>query len=298
MNNFEKAHDVLSKFIDFDISLLTKEDLSDEEIFSIWEILAGLDSGNLRIAEKINNNEDDPRLNWKVNKIAKIAITLSFLLYSNKIINYKEPILKNQILDSEEIFFNEFTPYQAFFDKIPSKFEKWNEERFQKEQIRVVPQAYVRYSSFIAPKSILMPSFVNMGAYIDSGSMIDTWATIGSCAQIGKKCHISGGSGIGGVLEPINANPTIIEDECFIGARSEICEGVIVGKGSVISMGCFIGSSTKIIDRETGRIYKGFIPPYSVVVPGSYKVNDSENGLSTYCVLIIKKISEETRRKI
>lgn len=302
MENFSKAREVLSDFLKHDISILKKSDLSEEQIFSVWEILAGLDSGKIRIATKIkDSSSQSPKENWIIDQIAKIAINLSFILYDNKIINYQpiNPSLNNENDQHEYQFFK---PAQPFFDKIPSKFANWNEKKFLSSKIRIIPGAYVRYSSFIGEYSVLMPSFVNMGAFIGSGSMIDTWATVGSCAQIGNRCHISGGAGIGGVLEPIGANPTIIEDDCFIGARSEICEGVIVGKGSVIGMGCYIGSSTKIIDRETGEIFIGFIPPYSVVVPGSYKTktrNSSFEGeVSTYCVLIIKKIDEKTRSKV
>jgi 2,3,4,5-tetrahydropyridine-2-carboxylate N-succinyltransferase len=295
MESFKKAREVLSEFLSKNISELKKSDLSGEQIFSVWEILAGLDSGVIRIANKINNHKDDIKNNWVVDQIAKIAINLSFLLYENKIINNKVGAINPQNLEeSEEIF----KPAQPFFDKIPSKFENWNEKKFLESKIRVVPGAYVRYSSFIEKYSVLMPSFVNMGAFIDSGTMIDTWASVGSCAQIGKNCHISGGAGIGGVLEPIGASPTIIEDNCFIGARSEVCEGVIVGEGSVIGMGCFIGSSTKIIDRASCEIFSGFVPPYSVVVPGTYKNKEFSSDFGTYCVFIIKKIDEKTRNKV
>lgn len=296
MENFQKAREVLSEFLSKNISELKKSDLSGEQIFSIWEILAGLDSGVIRIANKINNSSDIKQ-NWNLDQIAKIAINLSFLLYENKITNNKVSVnfSKSHLEENESESFN---PSQPFFDKIPSKFDNWNEKKFSESKIRVVPGAYVRYSAFIEKYCVLMPSFVNMGAFIDSGTMIDTWATIGSCAQIGKNCHISGGTGIGGVLEPIGAHPTIIEDNCFIGARSEICEGVVVGEGSVIGMGCFIGSSTKIIDRASGEIFSGFIPPFSVVVPGTYKNKEFSSDFGTYCVLIIKKIDEKTRMKL
>jgi 2,3,4,5-tetrahydropyridine-2-carboxylate N-succinyltransferase len=181
-----------------------------------------------------------------------------------------------------------------WFDKIDQKFLYWSEDDFKNNKIRAVPGCFIRKSAYIAPNVILMPSFVNVGAFVDSGTMIDTWSTIGSCAQIGKNCHISGGVGIGGVLEPIQNNPVIIEDNCFIGARSEIAEGVIIGEGSVIGMGCYIASSTKIVNRNTKEITYGYIPPYSVVVPGNIKYDDN---LSTYCLLIIKNVDEKTRSK-
>jgi 2,3,4,5-tetrahydropyridine-2-carboxylate N-succinyltransferase len=183
------------------------------------------------------------------------------------------------------------------FDKIESKFAKWDEKDFEEAGFRVVPGALVRLGSHIGKQSVIMPSFVNIGAYIGSGTMIDTWATIGSCAYVGNNCHISGGAGIGGVLEPLQAKPVVIENNCFIGARSEIVEGVIVGKGSVISMGVFIGASTKIVDRKTGEITYGKVPPYSVVVPGS--LPDGKPGLpSLSCAVIIKQVDEKTREKV
>ncbi|MDR2609305.1 MAG: 2,3,4,5-tetrahydropyridine-2,6-dicarboxylate N-succinyltransferase, partial [Rickettsiales bacterium] len=179
-------------------------------------------------------------------------------------------------------------------DKINNKFDGWNEKRFCQSKIRAVPGCFVRQSAYIGTNVVLMPSFVNVGAYIDSGTMIDTWSTIGSCTQVGKNCHISGGVGIGGVLEPIQASPVVIEDNCFIGARSEIAEGVIIREGAVLGMGVFIGASTKIIDRETNKVLYGEVPPYSVVVPGSIP---SKNNISTYCAVIIKKVDEKTRSK-
>ena len=187
-----------------------------------------------------------------------------------------------------------------WWDKVPSKFSGWTEKEFSKAGFRAVPNCVVRRSAFIASGAVLMPSFINLGAYVGEGSMIDTWATIGSCAQIGKNCHISGGVGIGGVLEPLQADPVIIEDNCFIGARSEVAEGVIVQTGAVLSMGVFIGASTKIIDRETGEIYQGKVPAYSVVVPGSLPGKDLPNGSSgpsLYCAVIVKTVDEQTRSK-
>jgi len=191
----------------------------------------------------------------------------------------------------------------SWWDKVPSKFAGWKEQDFQQARFRTVPTAIVRRSAYIAPGVILMPSFVNLGAYVDSGTMVDTWATVGSCAQIGKNVHISGGVGIGGVLEPLQAGPVIIEDNCFIGARSEVAEGVIVGEGSVLSMGVFIGQSTKIVDRETGKIHMGRVPPYSVVVPGSLPpASESRGGAnaskpSLYCAVIVKTVDAQTRSK-
>jgi len=234
--------------------------------------LEKLDSGELRVCEK-NNNQ------WIVNQWVKKAILLSFKLNDNEIIK---------------------SSHATWFDKVPSKTAQWNHDDHIKAGFRYVPNAVVRKSAFIAKGVVLMPSFINLGAYVDEGSMIDTWATVGSCAQIGKNCHISGGAGIGGVLEPLQANPVIIEDNCFIGARSEVAEGVIVGEGSVLSMGVFIGASTKIIDRTSGEIYIGKVPPYSVVVPGSLpgkKLPDGSTGPSLYCTVIVKRVDEKTRSK-
>ncbi len=228
-----------------------------------------LDSGKIRVAEKKNDG-------WVVNQWIKKAILLSFRVNKMKISK---------------------GPYAAWFDKIEGKTHKWNEKRFIKEGFRYVPNGVVRKGAFIAKNVVLMPSFVNIGAYVDEGSMIDTWASVGSCAQVGKNCHISGGAGIGGVLEPMQANPTIIEDNCFVGARSEVVEGVIVGEGSVLSMGVFIGKSTKIVNRSTGEILFGKIPPYSVVVPGSLPSKSNPDGPALYCVVIIKQVDEKTRSK-
>ncbi len=230
-----------------------------------------LDSGIIRVCEKINNK-------WIVNQWIKKAILLSFRLNDNDIVK---------------------ASHATWFDKVESKTANWTRDDHLKAGFRYVPDAVVRKSAFIAKGVILMPSFVNLGAYVDEGTMIDTWATVGSCAQIGKNCHISGGAGIGGVLEPLQANPVIIEDNCFVGARSEVAEGVIIGEGAVLSMGVFIGASTKIVDRETGEIYMGKVPPYSVVVPGSLpsKKNNESLNPSLYCAVIVKKVDEKTRSK-
>ena len=201
---------------------------------------------------------------------------------------------------------NDMTPISGgpggahWYDKVRSKFEGWGENRFAEAGFRAVPSCVVRHSAYIAPGVILMPSFVNLGAYVDSGTMVDTWATVGSCAQIGKDCHISGGAGIGGVLEPIQAGPVIIEDNCFIGARSEVAEGVVVEQGSVLSMGVFIGASTKIVDRETGETFMGRVPAYSVVVPGTLPgkpLADGSPGPNLYVAVIVKRVDEKTRSK-
>ena len=190
--------------------------------------------------------------------------------------------------------------HAAWWDKVPSKFDNWDDKNFRAAGFRAVPGCVVRHSAYIAPGVVLMPSFVNLGAYVDAGTMIDTWATVGSCAQIGKNCHISGGVGIGGVLEPLQAGPVIVEDNCFIGARSEVAEGVIVREGAVLSMGVFIGASTRIVDRATGAVSQGEVPPYSVVVPGSLPGEARGNGKvapSLYCAVIVKRVDEKTRAK-
>ncbi len=234
-----------------------------------------LDRGAMRVAEKVDGH-------WRVNEWLKKAVLLSFRLYD------MEPIPGGPGRGT------------AWFDKVPSKFAGWDEGRFRQAGFRAVPNCIVRRSAFIASGVVLMPSFVNLGAYVDSGTMIDTWATVGSCAQIGKNCHISGGVGIGGVLEPLQASPVIIEDNCFIGARSEVAEGVVVETGAVLSMGVFIGASTKIVDRSTGRIYVGRVPAYSVVVPGSLPgkpLPDGSPGPSLYCTVIVKQVDAGTRAK-
>ncbi|QQR55734.1 MAG: 2,3,4,5-tetrahydropyridine-2,6-dicarboxylate N-succinyltransferase [Candidatus Melainabacteria bacterium] len=235
---------------------------------AINDVIERLDSGRLRVAEKVDGN-------WKVNEWVKKAVLLSFRVQDN----YVMP--------------GGFTSY---FDKVPSKFENFTEADFQKGGYRIVPPAAVRKGSYLAPDVIAMPSFVNIGAYVDSGTMIDAWATVGSCAQIGKNVHLSGGAGIGGVLEPLQASPTIIEDNCFIGARSEIVEGVVVEEGAVISMGVFIGQSTRIYDRETGEITYGRVPKGAVVVPGSIPTGDGK--CSLYCAVIVKKVDAQTRAKV
>ena len=266
----------LSKIIDnafenrAEINLATYGEIRD----AVNETLSLLDSGKIRICEKKNDV-------WQVNQWIKKAILLSFRLNDNA-------LSKGHTISGETL---------SYFDKVPLKFTSWEDAEFRKAGFRVVPGAVVRYSAYIAKNVVLLPSFVNLGAYIDEGTMIDTWATVGSCAQIGKNCHISGGAGIGGVLEPLQANPVIIEDDCFIGARSEIAEGVIVEKGSVISMGVYIGSSTKIIDRETGEIFYGRVPAYSVVVPGNIASSKGDKNVSLYAAVIVKKVDEKTRSK-
>ncbi len=235
---------------------------------TINTIVNQLDSGQLRVAEKIDGT-------WHVHQWIKKAILLSFKLYDNQVVN---------------------TNLCQFYDKLPMKFSGLTEGDFAQMGVRVVPHAIARKGSFIGKDTILMPSYVNIGAYIDSGAMIDTWATVGSCAQIGKNVHLSGGAGIGGVLEPLQANPTIIEDNCFIGARAEIVEGVIVEEGSVISMGVYIGQSTKIYNRQTGEISYGRIPKGSVVVSGNLPANDGTHSL--YCAVIVKQVDEKTRKKV
>ena len=240
---------------------------------NIENVLNLLDEGKLRVCEKIEND-------WHVNQWLKKATLLSFRIQDMEIIT-GGPSIKDGST--------------AWWDKVPSKFQDWKSENFQSAGFRAVPNCVVRRSAFIAKSAVLMPCFVNLGAYVDEGTMVDTWATVGSCAQVGKNCHISGGAGIGGVLEPLQANPVIIEDNCFIGARSEVAEGVIVGEGSVLSMGVFIGASTKIYNRETKEIYMGKVPPYSVVVPGS--LPSSKGDASLYCVVIVKTVDEKTRSK-
>tara|TARA_B110000090_G_scaffold104411_1_gene117244 strand:+ start:90 stop:974 length:885 start_codon:yes stop_codon:yes gene_type:complete len=239
-----------------------------------------LDKGELRVAEPYGNSQ------WKVNQWLKKAVLLSFKVNDMNIITGGPQSLNNSPAN--------------WWDKIPSKFSGWNKEEFKSAGFRAVPGCVVRHSAYISPSVVLMPSFVNIGAYVDSGSMIDTWATVGSCAQIGKNVHISGGAGIGGVLEPIQAGPVIIEDNCFIGARSEVAEGVVIETGAVLSMGVFIGASTKIIDRNTGEIFIGRVPAYSVVVPGSLPgkpLPDGSQGPSLYCAVIVKKVDAQTRSK-
>lgn len=256
------------------ISLNTTGEVRD----SVAIVLNHIDEGKLRVAEKKTNG-------WQVNEWVKKAILLSFRLNPMQLMN-GGPAQNDESCN--------------WYDKVPSKFLGWSESDFKNAGFRAVPGCFVRNGSYIAPDVVLMPSFVNLGAYVDKGTMVDTWATIGSCAQIGKNCHISGGAGIGGVLEPLQANPVIIEDNCFIGARSEIAEGVIVEEGSVISMGVYIGASTKIIDRETGKIYYGRVPSYSVVVPGNIPGKQRDDGQispSLYAAVIVKRVDEKTRSK-
>ncbi|MEA2976973.1 MAG: 2,3,4,5-tetrahydropyridine-2,6-dicarboxylate N-succinyltransferase [Alphaproteobacteria bacterium] len=265
-------HTDLAKTIDaaFDqrdsIGIATKGAVRD----AVEAALDLLDRGEARVAEK------QPDGTWRVNQWLKKAVLLSFRLNDMSVIPGGPG-------------------GAAWWDKVPSKFEGWGENRFREAGFRAVPGAVVRRSAYIAPGAVLMPSFVNLGAYVDSGSMIDTWATVGSCAQIGKNCHISGGAGIGGVLEPVQAGPVVIEDNCFVGARSEVAEGVIVRTGSVLSMGVFIGASTKIVDRDSGQILQGEVPPYSVVVPGTLPGKNGGPGL--YCAVIVKRVDEKTRSK-
>ncbi len=246
---------------------------------AVDEVLGLLDAGTLRVAERSPTGEGPGA--WHVNQWLKKAVLLAFRL-------------------------NDMAPIpggpggSTWWDKVPSKFEGWGSTEFGAAGFRAVPNCIVRRSAFIAPNVVLMPSFVNLGAYVDSGTMVDTWSTVGSCAQIGKNVHLSGGVGIGGVLEPLQANPTIIEDDCFIGARSEVVEGVVVGRGAVIAMGTFISASTKIIDRETGAVHVGHVPPYSVVVSGNLPGKPLPNGTpgpSLYCAVIVKTVDARTREK-
>jgi len=235
---------------------------------AVNQVIGLLDSGALRVAEKIDGQ-------WVTHQWLKKAVLLSFRINDNK------------VMDGAET---------RYYDKVPMKFADYDEARFQKEGFRVVPPATVRQGAFIARNTVLMPSYVNIGAYVGEGTMVDTWATVGSCAQIGKNVHLSGGVGIGGVLEPLQANPTIIEDNCFIGARSEVVEGVIVEEGSVISMGVYLGQSTRIYDRETGEIHYGRVPAGSVVVSGNLPSKDGSYSL--YCAVIVKKVDAKTRGKV
>ena len=237
--------------------------------------LSLLDNGEARVAEP------DGAGGWRVNQWLKKAVLLSFRLADNAVMEHG-------------------AAGAPAYDKVPLKFDGWEDARFRAAGIRVVPGAVVRRSAFIAKGVVLMPSFVNLGAYVGEGTMIDTWATVGSCAQIGKGVHISGGAGIGGVLEPLQANPVVIEDNCFIGARAEVAEGVIVGEGAVLSMGVYLGASTKIVDRASGEVHIGRVPPYSVVVPGAMPgkpLSDGAPGPSLYCAVIVKTVDAQTRSK-
>ena len=247
-----------------------KIDSSDKTLNDlVRETIDLLDNGKIRVAEKKGDK-------WQVNQWIKKAILLSFRV--------------NKMKASKG-------PYSTWYDKVDGKTQGWSEEQVKKAGFRYVPNGVIRKGAHIAKNVVLMPSFINVGAYVDEGTMIDTWASVGSCAQGGKNCHISVGAGIRGVLEPIQANPTIVEDNCFLGARAEIAEGVIVEKGSVLSMGVYIGASTRIIDRATGKIHYGKVPAYSVVVPGSMPSTNNPKGPSLYCVVIVKKVDEKTRSK-
>ncbi len=270
------SHDDLKKTIEdaFEARDEIGTDTKGEVREAVEAALDLLDSGKARVAEKSGGG-------WEVNQWLKKAVLLSFRLQDMGIIKGGPG-------------------KSVWWDKVPSKFEGWSEAEFRQAGFRAVPNCVVRRSAYIAPDVILMPSFVNLGAYVDSGTMVDTWVTVGSCAQIGKNCHLSGGVGIGGVLEPLQAGPVIIEDNCFIGARSEVVEGVVVGEGAVLSMGVFISQSTKIIDRQTGEIHIGKVPPYSVVVSGSLPgkpLTDGSPGPSLYCAVIVKTVDEQTRSK-
>lgn len=247
---------------------LTPTTASKELFAAVNEVLEGLDAGKLRVAEKIKHD-------WIVHQWIKKAVLLSFRLYDNKSID---------------------AGFCQFYDKVPLKYSSEHSIDWKREGVRVVPHAIVRKGAFIGKNTVLMPSYVNLGAYVDEGTLVDTWATVGSCAQIGKNVHLSGGVGIGGVLEPVQANPTIIEDNCFIGARSEIVEGVIVEEGAVISMGVFIGQSTKIYNRMTGEVSYGRIPAGAVVVAGSLPSDNRDYSL--YCAVIVKQVDEKTRSKV
>ena len=265
------SHDALKTTIEaaFDNRDSIGPDTTGDVRDAVVQALGLLDRGEARVAEKGAEG-------WVVNQWLKKAVLLSFRL-------------------NDMTAIGNGPGNASWWDKVPSKFENWGAEEFRSAGFRAVPNCVVRHSAYIAPGVVLMPSFVNLGAYVDSGTMVDTWATVGSCAQIGKNCHISGGAGIGGVLEPLQAGPVIIEDNCFIGARSEVAEGVVVGEGAVLSMGVYIGASTKIVDRATGDVHMGRVPPFSVVVPGTMPGKDGGPGL--YCAVIVKTVDERTRSK-
>jgi 2,3,4,5-tetrahydropyridine-2-carboxylate N-succinyltransferase len=253
------------------VTLQTKGEIRD----AVEAALEALDAGRARVAEKLDGA-------WVINQWLKKAILLSFRLNDNRVMECS-------------------AAGAPAFDKVAQKFAGWDEARFRAAGFRALPGCVVRRSAYIAPGAVLLPCFVNMGAYVDSGTMVDTWATVGSCAQIGKNVHISGGAGIGGVLEPLQAGPVIIEDDCFIGARAEVAEGVIVEQGAVLSMGVFIGASTKVVDRATGEVFMGRVPAYSVVVSGSMPGKpfpNGEPGPSLYCAVIVKRVDEKTRSKV
>lgn len=258
---------VIEKYFEKRASI-TPSTANKEITEAVKSVIQQLDNGTLRVAEKTTSG-------WQVNEWIKKAVLLSFRLQPN--VSLSDGI-------------------NRYYDKVPTKFREWNEQNFQQAGFRVVPGAVVRQGTYISTNTVLMPSFVNIGAYVDENTMVDTWATVGSCAQIGKNVHLSGGVGIGGVLEPLQASPTIIEDNCFIGARSEIVEGVVVEEGSVISMGVYIGQSTRIYDRETGKISYGRIPTGSVVVSGNLPSKD--RSYSMYCAVIVKKVDAKTLGKV
>ena len=272
MSYAELEHTINQAFDDRDsLSAATTGAVRD----AVEEALLLLDSGKLRVAHKGDNG-------WQVNQWLKKAVLLSFRLNDMALIAGAPGEAAN------------------WWDKVPSKFEGWAEEDFKAAGFRAVPGAIVRRSAYVAPGAVLMPSFVNLGAHVGAGTMVDTWATVGSCAQIGANVHISGGAGIGGVLEPLQAGPVIIEDNCFIGARSEVAEGVVIEEGAVLSMGVFIGASTKIVDRETGEVFRGRVPAYSVVVPGSLPgkpLADGTPGPGLACAVIVKRVDAQTRSK-
>ena len=273
MTNLSQLESIIEKAFDEreKVNILTKGEIRD----AVDHVLDLLDKGELRVAKRETNG------NWKVHQWLKKAVLLSFRLNAMGLISGGPD-------------------QSSWWDKVPSKFDGWNADNFEKAGFRAVPNAIVRRSAYIAPSVVLMPSFVNIGAYVGEGTMVDTWATVGSCAQIGKHVHLSGGAGIGGVLEPLQAGPTIIEDNCFIGARSEVVEGCIVREGAVLGMGVFIGKSTKIVDRATGEITYGEVPPYSVVVAGTMPGKpfpNGEPGPNLYCAVIVKRVDEKTRSK-
>jgi len=245
------------------------DDVAEQKqlVDAVRQAITALDAGEVRVAENVDGD-------WRVNQWLKKAVLLSFRLADNNVMP---------------------GTHSKFYDKVPMKYADYSEDDFKRDGVRVVPDAIVRRGAFVAPDVVLMPSYVNIGAYVDSGTMVDTWATVGSCAQIGKNVHLSGGVGIGGVLEPIQAGPTIIEDNCFIGARSEVVEGVVIEKGAVLSMGVYIGQSTRIYDRDSGEISYGRVPAGSVVVPGSLPSSDGKYSL--YCAVIVKHVDEKTRAK-
>ncbi|MBL4764319.1 MAG: 2,3,4,5-tetrahydropyridine-2,6-dicarboxylate N-succinyltransferase [Colwellia sp.] len=267
MTNFTALASTIEQAFD-DRANITPTTVSNDIKTAVLAALAALNNGSARVAEKIDGN-------WHVHQWLKKAVLLSFRIWDN------------QVIDGAE---------STFFDKVPMKYDGYTQAMFEADGVRIVPGASVRTGSFIGKNVVVMPSFVNIGAYVDEGCMVDAWATVGSCAQIGKNVHLSGGVGIGGVLEPLQAGPTIIEDNCFIGARSEIVEGVIVEEGAVISMGVYIGQSTRIYDRETGEVHYGRVPAGSVVVPGNLPSKCGKYSL--YAAIIVKKVDAKTRGKI